>query len=314
MNSDAILLVTPARNEAANLEQLIASVSAQTLRPTCWVIADDSSTDHTHALATRSASTRPWLRVIRLEATGTRGFGAKARAFQAGLAAATTRGERFDFIANLDADITLPVNYFARLVEEMRHDPRLGVASGVCWQQEGNVRQQVTISLNHAVGAGQFFRRSCFEMIGGYRPVTVGGVDSLAELTARMHGWATRAFPDLELTHHRAVDWAGGGQASRVCWRAGQTEYHLGSHPLFALAKALRRWRQRPAVWSVFIRIAGYAQLWLRHARRDAPKELIEFVRREQLGRLGLPPWAAQRKREAAERIGPSEPSPTLPI
>jgi glycosyltransferase involved in cell wall biosynthesis len=290
--ANSILLITPARNEAANLDQLIASVTAQTLRPTRWIIVDDDSTDDTHARATTAALTRPWLRVLRLQATGNRGFGAKARAFQAGRTAAAAEGIACAFIANLDADITLPNDYFSRLAWEMHRDPQLGVASGICWQQEGTLRHRVTVSLNHAVGAGQFFRRECFEMIGGYRPVTVGGVDSLAELTARMHGWKTRAFPDLALTHHRAVDWAGGGSARRVCWRAGQTEYHLGTHPLFALAKALRRWRQRPVIGSMFIRLAGYGQLWLRGVRRDAPDELVTFVQREQWGRLG---WRGRR-------------------
>jgi hypothetical protein len=195
----------------------------------------------------------------------------------------------------------------------MHRDPQLGVASGVCWQQAGPHRERVTISLNHAVGAGQFFRRTCFEMIGGYRPVTVGGVDSLAELSARMHGWRTRAFPELEMTHHRAVDWASGARPSRVCWRAGQTEYHLGSHPLFAAAKALRRWRESPIGCSVVIRLTGYALLWFRRTRRDAPDELVSYVRREQLRRLGIPRWAARRGQSAVERASPA-PAPTLPV
>jgi glycosyltransferase involved in cell wall biosynthesis len=80
MNSapTSILLITPARNEAEHLPALLVSVTAQTLRPACWVITDDNSTDATAALATAAALSRPWLKVIRLEANGGRGFGAKA--------------------------------------------------------------------------------------------------------------------------------------------------------------------------------------------------------------------------------------------
>jgi glycosyltransferase involved in cell wall biosynthesis len=45
--SSAYVLVTPARNEAGNIEQTLESVMAQTIPPLRWIIVDDGSTDAT---------------------------------------------------------------------------------------------------------------------------------------------------------------------------------------------------------------------------------------------------------------------------
>jgi GT2 family glycosyltransferase len=213
-----------------------------------------------------------------------RSFGAKARAFQRGLA--ELNQVNFDYIGNLDADVTFGPNYYSRMLEEMQKNRRLGVASGVCWDKTSSGFKLVTISLNHAVGAVQFFRRECFEAIGGYKPTTVGGVDSLAELTARMKGWETRAFQDLPFYHHKPVDSANARSAARVCYRAGQTEYHIGTHPLFAVAKAIRRWCEKPVLLSPAIRLWAYSKLWISGAKRDAPDDLVAYLKQEQLAIL----------------------------
>jgi len=61
------------------------------------------------------------------------------------------------------------------------------------------------------------------------------------------------------------------------------TEYHNGTHPLFAIAKVLRRWRERTAVISVFVRLLAYFKLWIFHVPRDASDELVAYLRQEQL-------------------------------
>ena len=44
-------LITPARNEAAGLPRLAESVVAQSVRPTRWIIVDDTSDDATPHIA-----------------------------------------------------------------------------------------------------------------------------------------------------------------------------------------------------------------------------------------------------------------------
>jgi len=279
--SNAYALISPARNEAAFLPALIDSVVRQSVLPRNWVIVSDGSTDKTDEIVCEAVRRYGFIKFIRNQATAERNFGAKARAFQKGYIA--LKDVEFDFIGNLDADVTFGRDYYARMLDEMHKNPRLGVASGVCWDKTADGFKLVTISLNHAVGAVQFFRRECFEAVGGYRPATVGGVDSLAELTARMKGWQTQAFPELPVYHHKPVDSANARTGVKICYRAGLTEYYIGTHPLFAIAKAIRRWREAPVGLSPFIRLFAYLRLWLSGSERDAPEELVAYLRREQL-------------------------------
>ena len=280
----AYTLVTPARNEAAFLPGVLDSILGQSVRPFKWVIVSDGSTDDTDKLVAIAAKKHAFIALISIKAEARRSFGSKAMAFRRGYEA--LQDLNFNYIGNLDADVTLESHYYQRILEEMERNPRLGVAGGVVWDKTAYGFRRTTSSLNHAVGAVQFWRRECFEAVGGYRPTTVGGVDSLAELTARMKGWETRSFPDLPIYHHKPVDSAGGRAAYRIAYRAGLTEYHIGTHPLFAFFKALRRWRERPVFAGVFIRLFAYGRLWLTGAKRDASDELVAYLKREQMQTL----------------------------
>ena len=59
-------LVTPARNEAAFIEQTIRSVIAQTAPPRKWIIVSDGSTDGTDEIVQRYASKHDWIELLRL--------------------------------------------------------------------------------------------------------------------------------------------------------------------------------------------------------------------------------------------------------
>ena len=44
------VLVSPCRDEAANVRRTLDSVAAQTVPPALWVVVDDGSTDETPAI------------------------------------------------------------------------------------------------------------------------------------------------------------------------------------------------------------------------------------------------------------------------
>lgn len=278
-------LVTPARNEAAYLPKAIDSVFRQTVLPVRWVIVSDGSTDGTDDIMRSAAQAQPFVHLVtRTEVKGGRSFASKAFAFRAGYEA--LNGIDYDFIGNLDADVSFASGYYEAMLAEMVANPRLGVASGVIVEHTATGVKQLTLTRNHASGAVQFWRRECFEEIGGYRPASVGGVDSLAVLTARMQGWESRTFPPLVVVHHKPVDSASGGRGVRIAYRAGMTEYHIGTYFPFAVLKAVRRWKQTPMFLSSAARIFGFLKLWLLGVRRDAPPELVTYLRKEQIKRL----------------------------
>jgi hypothetical protein len=167
----------------------------------------------------------------------------------------------------------------------MSRNPRLGIAGGVIWDKTGDTFKRTLSNPIHTPGAIMLFRRRCFEDVGGYRPVTVGGVDSIAVLTARMKGWETRSFADLPVLHHKPVGSSAGNAFTR-CFRDGLTEYHIGTHPMFAAFKALRRVTESPPIIGSAIRLWAYLSLWLKNTPRDVSSELYQYVAKEQMQRL----------------------------
>jgi len=278
------VLVTPAKNEAAYIQKVIDSVVSQTVLPTKWIIVSDGSTDETDEIVGHASESYSFIQLLRLSERERRSFGSKAFAFEQGF----RKIERIPFwyIGNLDADVSFEPVYYARMILEMDRNPCLGVASGVIWDKARSNFKRTISSLNHAVGAVQFWRRECFEIIGGYKPVTVGGLDSLAELTARMQGWETKSFSDLPVYHHKPLDVVNGRNATRIAYRSGLTEYYIGTSPLFALAKAIRRCGERPLILGSLVRLFAYGRLWLAGVKRDASDELVNFLKKEQLGLL----------------------------
>ena len=78
------VLITPACNEEAYIENTIQSVIAQTAPPLQWVIVDDGSTDATGDIAGRYAAQHHHIKVVSRPPNRDRNFGSKVRALTAG--------------------------------------------------------------------------------------------------------------------------------------------------------------------------------------------------------------------------------------
>ena len=78
------VLVTPARNEAAFIEETIRSVIAQTVRPLKWVIVSDGSTDGTDEIVQNHTAQHHWIELVRMPERMERDFAGKVYAFNAG--------------------------------------------------------------------------------------------------------------------------------------------------------------------------------------------------------------------------------------
>lgn len=278
-------LVTPARNEAAHIARTLASVVAQARRPVRWVVVNDNSTDRTGEIIAEYAARYDFIVHVDAARENRANFGSKIKAFNAGYA--RLAGVDFDYVGVLDGDISFGPDYFERLLALMDQDPRLGLAGGLVFEEvDGKVTPQ-SISLNSVAGAVQLFRRECFEQIGGFRPLELGGEDSLTEIMARRNGWKVQTFPQLRVCHHGRVTM--GGRNSYVTrFRKGMVNYTLGYHPLFQIAIGLYRMIHRPYLIGGLLLTAGYFWAELKGLKREAPRDVITHLRAEQLHRLGL--------------------------
>jgi glycosyltransferase involved in cell wall biosynthesis len=298
----AYALITPAWNEDAHLEAVIASVVAQSVRPVRWVIVSDGSTDHTDAIVKDASIRWPWIVLLRRERESSRHFAGKAQAVNAGYASLADLS--FDLVGNLDADITLPPDFYEFLIERFAALPGLGVAG--CPFVENRERPDQHsyghgfADLNHVSGACQFFRRACFDEIGGYTPVRAGGIDWMAVTTARMRGWTTRTFTERSCYHHRAMGTADRG-VLKARFHHGRKDYLVGGHPLWQVLRGVFQMRTRPRVLGGACLIAGYVAAWASGAKSTVPSELRAFHRAEQLGRLRR----MLRRRTSVARVDP---------
>lgn len=281
-NSLTYVLVTPARNEEAFIEQVIQSVLAQSVLPLKWAIVSDGSTDRTDEIVKQYAAAHPWIELVRMPEHRDRHFGAKVQCFNAGYA--RVRGENSDIIGNLDADITFGTDYLEFLLEKFRVDPRLGVAGTPFVEGTSSYNFKFT-AVEHVSGACQLFRRECFEEIGGYQPVKGGGIDWIAVTTARMKGWKTRTFVERVCNHHRPMGTAQAGTL-KANFKLGGQDYYLGGHPLWQLFRAAYQMCRKPYVVGGVCLLAGYGAAWIGRAKRPVSAELVRFHQHEQLQRL----------------------------
>lgn len=282
MNSDYVL-ITPARNEEALVEKTIHSVLSQTRLPKKWVVVSDGSTDRTDDIVDRYEGDNSLLKLLRIERRGQRDFGGKVAAFNAGYKelAATT----YQFIGNLDADVSFAEDYFERLLDEFNTHLALGIGGGLIFELVAGEYVPQDISLNSVAGAVQLFRRTCFEAIGGYPHLPGGGIDSAAEIMARTKGWEVRTVPGLRVLHHRRVT-IGTSHIWKTRFRQGVNNYVLGYHALFQLASSVYRMRRKPYIWGGALSLLGYCWAGLSGRQILMPREAVAHLRSEQLARL----------------------------
>jgi biofilm PGA synthesis N-glycosyltransferase PgaC len=277
------VIVTPAHNEAALIERTVESMLAQTVRPVEWIIVSDNSTDDTAAIVSRYAAQHDFLRLVDVRRTGNRNFGNKVRAFNAGLA--EVQCSDYALIGNLDADISLEPDYFERLLGEFDADAQLGVAGGMVSTRIGDDFVSQEVALDSVAGAVQLFRRRCFEEIGGYVALPLGGIDSAAEIMARMHGWKVRTIPSLRVFEYRRTGTANAAPlASKI--REGQMLQSLGYGFIFFCLRCAYRVSDRPKVVGSFATLYGYLQRAIRRTKPVLPPEVVGFLRAEQHRKL----------------------------
>lgn len=284
MSTPRYVLVTPVRNEEDFVARTIAAVAAQTQLPERWVIVSDGSTDRTDEIVRQHMKTLPFLRLARRESAGKRDFNSKVLAIREGLRQLNEASH--DFIGNLDGDVTFAPDYFATLLARFDGKPRLGIAGGLVHEDLGGAWRAQALGTDRSVaGAVQLFRRTCWEAIGGYRPLRYGGEDAAAEIMARQRGWDTRTFRDLEVRHHRRVGRDGSG-ALRAFYNMGWREAVIGYHPLFELVRVANRMRSTPLLLGGLSHLTGYLAAKLRHEPIGLPVDCVTFLRQEQMERL----------------------------
>lgn len=252
--TDRLLVITPAHNERAHLAGLVSAVSHQTRRPDRWVVVDDASTDGTADLAEELTDDLQFVDVVRRIRTPGRSYGEKSISFMHGLEVAGGYGA-FTHIAVLDADITLPVDYYQRVLTSFAEDEQCGVAGGNYVTPDGVLGRTEG---GFVSGPAQVFRADAFEAIGGFAALRFGGEDALAVLHLQQLGWTSQLVDGLTYEHGRRMGGGGGRGRLRAGFDFGRQDYALGNPLGFELAKLVGRITDRPYLLVALARLAGY--------------------------------------------------------
>jgi glycosyltransferase involved in cell wall biosynthesis len=269
-------LITPAKDEVENLARLAECVTSQTLIPAAWIIVDNGSSDGTLDLARRLAGEHPWISVVSAPSSDKAAPGPPVvRAFNAGV---RTLEHRVDVVVKLDADVSFETDYFERLVGAFGSDERLGIASGVCYEQEGGAWVPRHVTGDHVRGATRAYRASCLDAIGPL-PEAVGW-DGVDEMKAGFLGWRTACIDGLPFYHHRSVGARDGAPSKRWIAEGGCAHYMGYRLPYLVVRTFGRALRDRDPF--ALAMLWGYIAAALRRTPRYDDPQVRAYLRRQQ--------------------------------
>ena len=285
-NSTKYIIITPAYNEAKYIKKTIESVTSQTKLPDLWVIVDDGSTDSTANIIQQYSKEYNWIKyVYRRKESDHSYYASNVYAIIAGYE--QVRPINYVFLAVLDADITVPQDYYEQIFRRFDLDEKLGIASGVYQDLVDGKLRKVLNDRRSTPKALMVFRRQCYQDIGGFIPMKYGGEDTAACFAARMKGWKSWSFPELCAVHNKPAGTGHAGSMLKIRFRNGLNEYGLAAHPIFMLIKSLRRClKERPYILGGLARLTGFLYGYCLRQERQIPDDLVRFIRKEQIGRV----------------------------
>lgn len=261
----------------------IESMVQQTLLPLQWVIVDDGSTDSTGEIVRTASRNHTWVTAVRRRDRGHRqSGGGVVEAFEDGYTA--LREKEWDFIVKLDGDLSFAPDYFESCFKHFIDDARLGIGGGTVHIVDHG---QLKIDSPgdppfHVRGATKIYRRACWEQI---RPlVRAPGWDTVDEVKANMHGWRTRTFPGVGIVQQRATGAAYGEWPN--WFKNGLANYVTGYHPLFMVAKCLKRAWGKPSFIAPAALLTGFCSGYLRRLPRIEDATTVRYLRQQQMRRL----------------------------
>jgi len=283
MPDSTYVLITAAHNEEAFIEKAIRSILGQLAMPCKWIIVSDASTDRTEEIVTKYANENAFIELIRVGKVHRHDFAAKAHAMRAGYE--YLKNLEFAFVGILDADVSLEPDYYSQLLDKFSASPRLGLSGGFIYESTGeDFSSRITNTPRSVAGAAQFFRRECFEEIGGILPLRFGGEDSCAEVMSRMNGWHVHSIAELRVFHHRPMGGASGW--IRGTFRQGRMDHSLGIHPLFEIGRLMLRVKTPPFVLYAGVRLAGFCFSYITAEGRMVSPDFMKFLRQEETERI----------------------------
>jgi glycosyltransferase involved in cell wall biosynthesis len=290
------ILITPVKNEEANLPLLAECVANQTSLPKVWVIVDGNSKDNTLKIIKELKEKFEWVYwKIQENFSPNSGHLNFAYAVREGYEYANeicvNKQWNYEYVGKVDADVLLPKNYFEKLTEKFKEYPKLGVASGFPYtlKTSSQIRDYEYINeidadrddfLPDELPDKRLFKKNCLDDIGGF-PLSKYAPDSVMLAKARLVGWETRWFDDLKIYNLRK-DTGTERQVWESFKQAGHVKYYLDYHPLLFSLSVLNELRKKPYYYA-FAFMFGYLSSFMKGEEKIEDFEIRGYFRHKRL-------------------------------
>lgn len=191
---NSIALVTPLKDEINNIDKFISSIEQQSIPIKCLVIVENDSNDGSKEYLEKLSSLKnvELFKVINITF--------EDKSYRVGKKYATIihtgmeylRGlklyESLDFIGILDCDVFPEKDYYMKLADFMNSDPKIGIASGLTYTDEGVLH---AANPDFVRGNSRLWKKKCLDE-AGY--IIAHTADTVSVGLAHLKGWKTRTL------------------------------------------------------------------------------------------------------------------------
>ena len=276
------VVVTPSRNDEIHLRELFNSMVNQTLPPSEWVIVLHNPKENISQSLQSDFFSFKWISIATVNDDSKRKRGAQiARMVNFGISQLSSK---WDYLSKIDADMTLPRDYFEQIFSEFSENPNLGIASGSCYIVENNSRKKEKVSENHTRGGLKTYRGECYDQICGIREVD--GWDGVDNIVAQMRGWETMNFPKIEVLHGRRTGSSSG--LLRGCFESGSFAYSMRYFFPFIIARSIHQMFRKPILLGGIFMFSGYIFGVITMKKPSLSKDEAIFFHKSQKNRLAF--------------------------
>jgi glycosyltransferase involved in cell wall biosynthesis len=240
MNQNYIML-TCAKNEEKYIDKTIEAVLKQNIKPSLWLILDDSSEDKTFKIASHYAKNNSWIIVKKNNISHKYDLGIHyseicRKGFNLINKLAKKNNMSFDYLCLLDADTVIECNYFSKIFKEFQKDKKLGIASGNITNLVGKKKITPNVSEEQPSGTARVWTKNCFETTSGY--ISTLSPDTVSNIKAKLRGFTTKRFKNINMYQQRNTASVGGSWKSHI--RLGYSSFYIGKPFCHAMLKSFK--------------------------------------------------------------------------